>query len=629
MNALFGQLLIGLINGSFYALLSMGLAIIFGMLNIVNFAHGAQYMLGAFVSWMLLNYLGIGFWWALLLAPLLAAIVGIVLERLLISRVYKMDHLYGLLLTFGLALIIQGLFRIKYGSAGLPYSIPDELRGGWNLGFMYLPNYRAWVVASSLVICVVSWCVIEKTKLGSYLRAATENPVLVGAFGINVPRMITLTYGAGVGLAALAGSLAAPIFSVSPNMGIDIINIVFAVVVIGGMGSIGGSIATGIGLGLIEGLTKYLYPAGSTTVIFVVMVAVLISRPEGLFGKGGPSRGQGLLHNEDTGEWSDFVSPKLTSIIILLALVAAASIPFVVYPAFAMKVLCFAIFASAFNLMFGFGGLLSFGHAAYFGIAAYMCGYAAKTWGVNPEVAILFGVACSTVLGFVLGSLATRRQGIYFAMITLALAQMVFFMCIQTKALGGEDGLQAIPRGSLFGLISLEDDRTFYFFVLAIIVASLWFVHRVVKSPFGQVLKAIRDNEARATSLGYQVNRYKVLVFTLSAGLAGLGGALKALSVQLATLTDVASGTSADVVVMTLVGGIGTIFGPAIGAIVISSMEYYLAPFGAWVTVVQGVIFIVCVLAFREGIAGAAKKIFGRRRASAVVLVPSPAPASV
>lgn len=284
-QALFGQLLLGLINGSFYAILSLGLAIIFGLLNIINFTHGAQYMLGAFVAWMLLTYFGIGYWWALLLAPVLVGFTGVIIERLLISRLYHLDHLYGLLLTFGLALIIQGLLRNSYGISGLPYSIPAELSGGQNLGFMFLPNYRAWVVVASLVVCIGTWFVIEKTRLGAYLRAATENPTLVGAFGINVPRMITLTYGFGVGLAAFAGVLAAPIYSVNPNMGADLIIVVFAVVVIGGMGSILGSIITGFGLGLIEGLTKVFYPEGSAVVIFVIMAIVLLVKPAGLFGR--------------------------------------------------------------------------------------------------------------------------------------------------------------------------------------------------------------------------------------------------------------------------------------------------------------------------------------------------------
>jgi branched-chain amino acid transport system permease protein len=284
-QALFGQLLLGLINGSFYALLSLGLAVIFGLLNIINFSHGAQYMMGAFVAWMLLTYTGINYWWALLIVPIVVGATGVAIERLMISRLYHLDHLYGLLLTFGLALIIQGLFRNQYGVSGLPYSIPAELSGGTNLGFMFLPNYRGWVIVASVVVCFATWFAIEKTRLGAYLRAATENPTLVGAFGINVPRMITLTYGFGVALAALAGVLAAPIYSVNPNMGADLIIVVFAVVVIGGMGSILGAILTGFGLGIIEGLTRVVYPEGSAVVIFVIMAIVLLVKPAGLFGR--------------------------------------------------------------------------------------------------------------------------------------------------------------------------------------------------------------------------------------------------------------------------------------------------------------------------------------------------------
>jgi branched-chain amino acid transport system permease protein len=283
-QALFGQLLIGLINGSFYALLSLGLAVIFGLLNIINFTHGAQYMMGAFCAYFLLAKFGIGYWWALAIVPVVVGALGIAVERLMLSRLYKLDHLYGLLLTFGLALIIQGLFRQGYGTSGIPYDMPSELAGGRNLGFMFLPNYRAWVIAASLVTCFATWFVIEKTKLGSYLRAATENPALVQAFGINVPRMITLTYGFGVALAAFAGVMAGPIYQVNPLMGADIIIVVFAVVVIGGMGSIMGSIVTGFALGLIEGLTKVFYPEASNTVIFIIMAIVLMIRPAGLFG---------------------------------------------------------------------------------------------------------------------------------------------------------------------------------------------------------------------------------------------------------------------------------------------------------------------------------------------------------
>ena len=284
-QALFGQLLIGLINGAFYAMLSLGLAVIFGLLNIINFTHGAQYMMGAFCAWFLLERAGIGYWWALLITPIAVGITGVVIERTMLARLYKLDHLYGLLLTFGLALIIQGVFTNVYGSSGQPYRLPPEFVGAYNLGFMFLPKYRAWVIVLSLVVCFGTWFVIERTKLGSYLRAATENPALVQAFGVNVPRMITLTYGFGVGLAALAGVMAAPIYQVSPQMGANLIIVVFAVVVIGGMGSIMGAILTGFGLGVLEGLTKVFYAEASNTVIFVIMVIVLMLRPAGLFGR--------------------------------------------------------------------------------------------------------------------------------------------------------------------------------------------------------------------------------------------------------------------------------------------------------------------------------------------------------
>ena len=284
-QALFGQLLIGLINGSFYAMLSLGLSVIFGLLNIINFAHGAQYMMGAFAAYFLLQWSGLGYWWALLVAPVVVGLFGIVLERTMLKRLYHLDHLYGLLLTFGFALVIQGMFRNRFGSSGLPYAMPAQLAGGRNLGFMFLPNYRAWVIVASLGLCLGTWYVIERTRLGSNLRAATENPALVQAFGINVPRMVTLTYGFGAALAGVAGVLAAPIYQVNPLMGADLIIVVFAVVVIGGMGSIMGSIVTGFALGVVEGLTKFFYPEASNTVIFVIMAVVLLFRPTGLFGR--------------------------------------------------------------------------------------------------------------------------------------------------------------------------------------------------------------------------------------------------------------------------------------------------------------------------------------------------------
>ncbi len=285
IQAFLGQLLLGLVNGSFYAMLSLGLAVIFGLLNIINFSHGALYMMGAYAAYLALDLLGLGFWWSLALAPLLVGGFGIIIERLLMRWIYKLDHLYGLLLTFGLALVIEGVYRYFFGVPGHPYPVPDALRGATDLGFMMLPNYRAFVVLASLVVCLGTWYVIERTRLGAYLRAGTENPLLVQAFGVNVPLMVTLTYGFGVALAALGGVLAAPVIQINPLMGSNIIIVVFAVVVIGGMGSILGSILTGLGLGVIEGLTKVYYAEASSTVVFVIMAIVLMVRPAGLFGK--------------------------------------------------------------------------------------------------------------------------------------------------------------------------------------------------------------------------------------------------------------------------------------------------------------------------------------------------------
>jgi branched-chain amino acid transport system permease protein len=285
LQAMLSQLLLGLVNGSFYAMLSLGLAVIFGLLNVINFAHGALYMMGAFLAWMGLSYFGINYWVMLVAAPLLVGIFGIIIEKTMLRWLYKLDHLYGLLLTFGITLLVEGVFRSIYGVSGQPYSVPEALSGATNLGFMVLPNYRAWVVVASLLVCFVTWFVIEKTKLGAYLRAGTENPKMVEAFGINVPLMVTLTYGFGVALAAFAGVLAAPVIQVSPLMGSNLIITVFAVVVIGGMGSIMGSILTGLGLGIIEGLTRVFYPELSATVVFIIMALVLMVRPAGLFGK--------------------------------------------------------------------------------------------------------------------------------------------------------------------------------------------------------------------------------------------------------------------------------------------------------------------------------------------------------
>ncbi len=609
MQAFLSQVLLGLINGAFYAMLSLGLAVIFGLLNIINFAHGAQYMMGALAAWLLATYFGVNYWAALIVVPVIVGGLGMLLEKTVIRRTYRLEHLFGLLLTLGIASIIEGLFVNYYGAVGRPYPVPSMLQGAVNLGFMVLPLYRAWVIVASLAVCLITWAVIERTKLGSYLRAATENPPLVLAFGINVPRMIMLTYGLGVGLAALAGVMAAPIYQVNPLMGSNLIIVVFAVVVIGGMGSIMGSVVTGFGVGLIEGITKALWPEASGVVVFVLMAIVLLIKPAGLFGK--PFSGATLALDPEArpplaGEPRQYLVP----ILAMAALLIVA--PAFIYPVFLMKVLCFALFAVSFNLLIGFVGLGSFGHAMFLGLAGYVTGHVARNWGWPPEFAILGGTAAAAALGLVTGVLAVRRQKIYFAMVTLAFAEMVYFFCVQAPFTGGEDGMQQIPQGKLFELIDLAQTMPLYYVVLCIFLLGFLIAFRTINSPFGQVLKAIRENEPRAISLGYNPDRYKLLIFVISAALAGLAGSMKAIVFQIASLQDVYHSTSGDVILMALVGGLGTIFGPLVGAFAIVGMQQYLAPLGQWVVVVQGVIFVVCVLTFRQGIIGLLARWIGR-----------------
>ena len=605
MQALFGQLLIGLINGAFYAVLSLGLAIIFGLLNIINFTHGAQYMLGAFCAWLLLQYVHIGdwhpgYWSSLIIAPIVVGAFGMLIERTMLSRLYKLDHLYGLLLTFGLALVIQGVFRNEFGSSGLPYQIPSALTGGVNLGFMYLPIYRAWVIVASLVVCFVTWYVIERTKLGSYLRAATENPTLVQAFGINVPLMITLTFGARRrprrvrrrhGRTDLPGQSA-------DGGGPDHRRVRGRRHRRHGLdhgrdpdrfrpGCRRGTHQVFLCRGVDDGHLRHhgdrvddqaggLVRTGALTLATGLSVAAAGAGPRGRI---------------------------LLATAVMAAVLAVA--PLVdIYPVIVEKAMCFALFACAFNLLLGFGGLLSFGHAMFLGTAGYVCAYTAKRWGLPPELAILLGTATSAALGVVVGALAIRRQGIYFAMVTLAIAQMMYFVYVQAPFTHGEDGIQSVPRGRLFGLIDLSHSLAMYYTVLVVFIAAFLLIYRIVHSPFGQVLKAIRENEPRAISLGYDADRYKLLAFVLSATLAGLAGALKAIVFQLASLTDVHWSMSGEVVLMTLLGGMGTIFGPVVGAFIIVALENYLAGFGEWVTVITGAIFVVCVLAFRRGVVG-------------------------
>jgi branched-chain amino acid transport system permease protein len=429
--------------------------------------------------------------------------------------------------------------------------------------------------------------------------------------------MITLTYGFGAGLAALTGVFAAPIYQVNPLMGSNLIIVVFAVIVIGGLGSISGAILSGFALGVIEGITKIFYPEAANTVIFVIMVLVLLLRPAGIFGSLA-SVVTGHTINVSTQQSRHFTLARMLKI-VLPAILLACIAPFYLYPVFLMKAFCFALLACAFNLLVGYAGLLSFGHAAFFGGSAYITAYSMQSLGLSPELGILAGVASATLMGLVFGWLSIRRQGIYFAMTTLALAQMVYFFALQAPFTGGEDGIQGVPRGRLFGLIDLGNTMTLYYVVLTICTAGFCIFYRTVHSPFGQILKAIRENEQRTVSLGFNVDRYKLLAFVLSAALAGLAGSTKLLVFQIATLTDVHWSMSGQVVLMTLLGGLGTITGPIVGAFLMVVMDNYLAAFGSWVTIIQGFIFVLCVLSFRRGIVGEAAAAFnalsGRARA--------------
>ncbi len=605
IELILGYLTIGVVNGSFYALLSLGLALIFGQLNILNMTHGAFYMMGAFVAWAAAKHLGLSYLFSLALAALSVASFGMLLERFLLRRTYGLDPLYGFMLTFGCATVIQGGFQAKFGSTGLPFAAPDWLSGGFDLGFLFFPAYRLWVVGVALAACALVWLFISRTRAGFILRASSENAAITGALGIRVPRVFTGTFALGAGLAGLAGALAGPIYQVSPLMGVDVLLVVFAIIVIGGMGSIGGTIASSYILAMIESFTQALVPQASSLVIFVFMCLVLLIRPQGLFGIVAvrshefPAARLPWVRSHDDDR---VVTQLRIAFVPLLAAAAIVLLPTIFYPFYLMKIFCFAIFAASFNFLLGFAGLVSFGQAAMFGTAAYLTAYAAKEWLLAPEMAIAVGVGAALVLGLAMGALAIRRRGIYQAMITLAIAQMVYFCYVQAPFTHGEDGIQSVPRGLLFGLIDLRDDMNVYWVCAGAMFAVFLGLRRLLSSPFGMLLVAIRDNERRALSLGYAVNGYKLAAFGVAAFCAGLAGSLSAVVFQLATLSGAQWHLSGEAVLMALIGGIGTFAGPLVGAAVLVTMQQFLAPFGAWVQVIQGLVFIICVLMFRDGL---------------------------
>lgn len=605
MDLILGYLTIGLVNGSFYALLSLGLALIFGLLNVLNMTHGALYMMGAFAAWAGSRYLGLGYLGGLAFAPLCVAAFGIMLERGLLRRTYGLDPLYGFMLTFGAAMVVQGAFQAQFGSTGLPYVAPDWLAGGLDFGFLYFPVYRLWVVAVALVTCVIVWIAIARTRLGSILRASSENADAAEALGVGVPRVFGATIALGSGLAGLAGALAAPIYQVSPLMGSDILLVVFAIIVIGGMGSIAGTIVSSYALALIESLTQALVPQAASFVVFAFMCIVLLLRPQGLFGipvvRSHEFVAARLSWIEPAGK--DAAAKRTNGMVPALAAAAAlVALPVLLYPVYLMKVFCFTIFAASFNFLLGFAGIMSFGQAALFGTAAYLTAHAAKEWALPPETAIGIGIAAALGLGLVMGIFAIRRRGIYQAMVTLAIAQMIYFVYVQASFTHGEDGIQSVPRGMLLGLIDLREDANVYWLSAAAMLGVLFGLRRLMSSPFGMMLIAIRDNERRALSLGHHVDAYKVAAFGIAAFCAGVAGSLSAIVFQLATLSDAHWHLSGEAVLMALIGGIGTFGGPLIGAAVLVTMQHFLSPFGSWILAVQGAVFILCVLLFRDGL---------------------------
>ncbi|WP_409977866.1 ABC transporter permease [Bradyrhizobium sp. SZCCHNS2005] len=605
MDLILGYLTIGLVNGSFYALLSLGLALIFGLLNVLNMTHGVLYMMGAFAAWAGSRYLGLDYFGGLAFAPVCVAAFGMMLERWLLRRTYGLDPLYGFMLTFGAAMVVQGAFQAQFGSTGLPYVAPDWLAGGVDFGFLYFPVYRLWVVAVALVTCVIVWIAIARTRLGSILRASSENAAAAEALGVGVPRVFAATFALGSGLAGLAGALAAPIYQVSPLMGSDILLVVFAIIVIGGMGSIAGTIVSSYALALIESLTQALVPQAASFVVFAFMCIVLLLRPQGLFGipvvRSHEFMAARLSWIEPAGK--DAAAKRTNGMVPALAAAAAlVALPVLLYPVYLMKVFCFTIFAASFNFLLGFAGIMSFGQAALFGTAAYLTAHAAKEWALPPETAIGIGIAAALGLGLVMGIFAIRRRGIYQAMITLAIAQMIYFVYLQASFTHGEDGIQSVPRGMLLGLIDLREDANVYWLSVAAMLGVLFGLRRLMSSPFGMMLIAIRDNERRALSLGHHVDAYKVAAFGIAAFCAGVAGSLSAIVFQLATLSDAHWHLSGEAVLMALIGGIGTFGGPLIGAAVLVTMQHFLSPFGSWILAVQGAVFILCVLLFRDGL---------------------------
>jgi branched-chain amino acid transport system permease protein len=600
MSFYLAQVFNGLVNGAFIALMSLGLSIIFGMMRVVNFAHGAMYMLGAFAAFVAGAYFGLSLWFALILAMLAVGGLGWVFERLLLRRLYGLDPAYNLLLTFGLTLIIEDSVRSVFGTAGAPFLIPAALKGAVNLGFTVYPKYRLFVVILSLALCLGAWVLMERTRLGALVRAATERPGLLRCFGGNVPLLISGTFFAASGLAGVAGALAAPIRNISPFMGQEMIALTFAVVVTGGMGSIAGSVIMGFVVGVVSSLTAIWYPAGSTAIIYLLMLVVLAVRPGGIF------RGIDISHFPlHYTPMTDRARALFRSPLAALAALAIGLVlPLVVYPVLASDILLWGLFALGFDLLFAFAGLLSFGQAAYWGGSAYLAGVMVSKFGLPGWAGFLIGVAGTSAIGGALGFVIARKKGIYFSMITFAFAELVYFVVNELAAYtGGEDGLHDVVRGSLFGL-SLASDTTFYYVSLVVVVLMVAFVLGVLKSPFGLSLTGARENQRRLQSVGYNVYLIHVQVYALSAFIVSVAGALYVFNHQFISLEAVHWRASGEPIMMTLLGGAGTIWGPWVGSALVLLIRNSLSTVTDNGSLILGCLFVAVVMLFRRGVLG-------------------------
>ena len=609
------QLFSGVALGAILVMLALGLSIIFGVLGVVNFAHGNLFMVGAYAGVLFLSLTG-SFWWAALLAPISVGILGLGIERFLIRPLYGRSADDPILLTFGLGYILVEGVRILFGTDGIPFETPAALRGVANIGIGYFPIYRLFVVAVVALVVIALWLGLEKTKIGLIVRAGARDPAIMRVLGVDMQKLWLVVFAVGAGLAGLAGVLAAPMRSVNPEMGTTVLSEAFVVTVIGGMGSLLGSVAAGLLVGIIVSMTSLFAPEMATIAMFAFMALVLLARPQGLFGaasQGASAANEGTVtafeFQPDGSTWRWLTSEKITQWRVPLSIALLCALPWVLpSQALAVNVLIYGLYAVGYNLLFGYTGLLSFGHAAFFGTGAYVTGIAIGQFGCNWFVGMTLGMFAAGLLATAIGALSIRTRGIYFAMVTLALAQLVYYVALQASSwTGGENGLRGftVARVGIGGLsLDFLNPVVKYYVILVFVALALWLLSRILASPFGAVIEAVRENEVRAIACGFDVARTKLLAFVLSGLLCGLAGAIFALHLSIVPLDTLSYATSGQVVMMTLLGGAGTFFGPFIGAFAVVVMEDVLSQWTSHWQLILGVVFMAFVLYLPKGIWG-------------------------